>query len=133
MEQPSEMCLDWRVAPRRLPLNAEWWRNHFGRTRRRTRSIPLFVAVTSAVIIGAALIWLGYAVFEHVVGTDNTKSTSRGQTVFSGTITDFQRATFSGSVYFNHALFSCDYAWFKNAKFIGDNTWGRFQRRRVQQ
>ncbi|WP_156661354.1 pentapeptide repeat-containing protein [Mycobacterium sp. 852002-51163_SCH5372311] len=69
--------MDIRVAPRQLPLYAEWWRSHAGRKRRRRRNIPLSVAVTSAVIIGAALIWLGFAVFEQVVGIDNTKPANR--------------------------------------------------------
>ncbi|WP_082970455.1 pentapeptide repeat-containing protein [Mycobacterium sp. E2989] len=77
LEQLPAMCLDYDVGPTHRPSIAEWCRRHFGRIRRVTRSIPLIVAVTSAVIIGAGLIWLGFIVFEHAVGTDNTKPANR--------------------------------------------------------
>jgi len=58
------------MAPTRPPLNDQWWRN-LRRIRRLTRTVPLFFAVTSAVLIGTALIWLGFNVFQHIVGTEN--------------------------------------------------------------
>jgi uncharacterized protein YjbI with pentapeptide repeats len=64
------------MALRRRQLNAKSWRTCLRPTRRRPRGVPLFAAVASAVLIGVALIWLGFTVFGHVVGTDDkTRST----------------------------------------------------------
>jgi uncharacterized protein YjbI with pentapeptide repeats len=71
------MCFDDQVALAHRQQSVEWWRNYFGAKRRRTRSVPLLVAVVSAVLIGAALIWLGFIVFGHIVGIDNTPSAKR--------------------------------------------------------
>jgi hypothetical protein len=54
------------------------WPQLLRRARRRFRTAPLFVSVASAVLVGAGLIWLGFSVFEHVVGVDATKHDSRG-------------------------------------------------------